>query len=152
MRPPEYPKNGGSVEKTVREIIDYVRATTITGATGALLKQSRRGTTLAVPKPQVLPRTSTEASANHPFHLSVSKVDSLYYWSVSSVGSTITNGTNGASIYFRQVYRSTGNRHITSPWINNDQRRRLPRRGRYVRNSSGTRHNPVSDRESERGG
>ena len=98
MRPPEYPKNGGSVEKTVREIIDYVRATTITGATGALLKQSRRGTTLAVPKPQVLPRTSTEASANHPFHLSVSKVDSLYYWSVSSVGSTITNGTNGASM------------------------------------------------------
>jgi len=55
MRPPEYPKNGGSVEKTVREIIDYVKATAITSATGALLKQSRRGTTLAVPKIQVMP-------------------------------------------------------------------------------------------------
>ena len=34
----------------------------------------------------------------HPFRLTVSKVGAIYYWNVSSVGSTITNGTNGASI------------------------------------------------------
>ena len=35
---------------------------------------------------------------SHPFALSVSKVGAIYYWNVSSTGSTITNGTNGASM------------------------------------------------------
>ena len=34
----------------------------------------------------------------HPFRLTVSKDGAIYYWNVSSVGSTITDGTNGASL------------------------------------------------------
>ena len=39
-----------------------------------------------------------EGGDTHPFALSVSKVGAIYYWNVSSVGSTITDGTNGASL------------------------------------------------------
>jgi hypothetical protein len=45
---PEYPLPGQSVEKTVRDIIDYLRLTTITNFQGGQMKQSRGGTTLSV--------------------------------------------------------------------------------------------------------
>mgnify|MGYP003624236397 CR=1 FL=1 len=47
---------------------------------------------------QVNRRSSPSSGENHPFHLSVSKDGAIYYWNVSSVGSTITDGTNGASL------------------------------------------------------
>lgn len=57
---PDYPMPGKSVEQTVRDIIDYLRMTTITNFHGGQMKQSRGGTTLSVrreirPKIQVLP-------------------------------------------------------------------------------------------------
>jgi len=45
-----------------------------------------------------VPRRGGGGGDSHPFKLSVSKDGALYYWNVSSVGSTITNGTNGASM------------------------------------------------------
>jgi hypothetical protein len=57
---PDYPMPGKSVEQTVRDIIDYLRMTTITNFHGGQMKQSRGGTTLSVrhdirPKIQQLP-------------------------------------------------------------------------------------------------
>ena len=60
MRLPEYPKDKGSVKDTVTGIINYLRATTITSVTGAVLKQSLRGTTIHVPKQQPIPRGGEE--------------------------------------------------------------------------------------------
>lgn len=59
---PDYPMPGKSVEQTVRDIIDYLRMTTITNFYGGQMKQSRGGTTLSVrresrPKIQDLPYT-----------------------------------------------------------------------------------------------
>lgn len=48
MKLPDYPIKGKSVEQTVREIIDYLRMTTITNFQGGQMKQSRGGTTLSV--------------------------------------------------------------------------------------------------------
>lgn len=67
MRLPEYPKRKGSVQDTVTGIIDYLRATTITSARGAVLKQSLRGTTIHVPKPQPNPRGQEEQEIKPPF-------------------------------------------------------------------------------------
>lgn len=50
MKLPDYPQKGRSVEQTIRELIDYLRATTITNFQGGQMKQSRAGTTLSVRK------------------------------------------------------------------------------------------------------
>jgi hypothetical protein len=46
---PDYPMKGKPVEDTIREIIDYLRLTTITNFQGGKMKQSRGGTTLTIP-------------------------------------------------------------------------------------------------------
>lgn len=48
MRIPPYPVKGGSVESTIREIIAYIRATTITSVSGGRLKVFPNGTTLQI--------------------------------------------------------------------------------------------------------
>ena len=51
MKLPEYPQQGKPVEQTMREVIDYLRMTTITNFQGGQMKQSRGGTTLSVRNP-----------------------------------------------------------------------------------------------------
>jgi hypothetical protein len=48
MRIPPYPVKGGSVEATIRELIDYVRTTTITSVAGGRLKVRSNGTALDI--------------------------------------------------------------------------------------------------------
>jgi len=50
MKPPDYPQKGKPVEQTVREIIDFCKATQIVSVTGGKVKESRAGTTLVMPK------------------------------------------------------------------------------------------------------
>jgi hypothetical protein len=50
MKPPAYPQDGKPVADTIKEIIDYCKATTITSVQGGRIKQSRGGTTLVIPK------------------------------------------------------------------------------------------------------
>jgi hypothetical protein len=80
MRPPEYPQKGRSVEQTVHEIIDYLRATTVTSFVGGFMKQSRKGTTLSVnipPRPKIQPPTMSpfyptlEGNANDGYLLTM---------------------------------------------------------------------------------
>lgn len=52
MKPPEYPQDGKPVADTIKEIIDYCKATTINNVQGGRIKQSRGGSTLVIPTPQ----------------------------------------------------------------------------------------------------
>lgn len=65
MRPPEYPKKDVPVEQTVREIIDYLKAITIKGGQGVVLKESSAGTTLSVLQPT---KTKTQDQTIDPFY------------------------------------------------------------------------------------
>jgi len=59
MRPPEYPQKGKPVDHTVREIIDYLRAITVKGFEGGMIKESRNGMTLSIPqniRPKIVPQ------------------------------------------------------------------------------------------------
>jgi hypothetical protein len=51
MKPPDYPQDGKPVADTIKEIIDYCKATTINNVQGGRIKQSRGGSTLVIPTP-----------------------------------------------------------------------------------------------------
>jgi hypothetical protein len=48
MRIPPYPTKGGSVQATIREIIDYIRATTITSVSGGKMRVYPNGTVIEI--------------------------------------------------------------------------------------------------------
>ena len=64
MKLPSMPQRGGSVETTVRDIINYIRATTVTSVNGGILKETPNGTIINLQKPGV---TSTSAATACPF-------------------------------------------------------------------------------------
>ena len=51
MKPPDYPQDGKPVADTIKDIIDYCKATTINNVQGGRIKQSRGGSTLVIPTP-----------------------------------------------------------------------------------------------------
>lgn len=56
MKIPDYPRDGDSVESTVRSIIDYLKSSRITSFPGGMVKPSTGGTTLSLrPKPPEKP-------------------------------------------------------------------------------------------------
>jgi hypothetical protein len=64
MKLPSMPQRGGSVETTVRDIINYIRATTVTSVNGGVLRETPNGTIINVQKPGV---TSTSGATACPF-------------------------------------------------------------------------------------
>jgi hypothetical protein len=68
MRLPEYPRPGSKqpVEQSIRQIIDYLRAITVTSVTGGKLRQSTSGTTIAIPRTTNI-KTTGGGSTSCPF-------------------------------------------------------------------------------------
>jgi len=78
MKPPQYPRKGKAVEDTVKEIIDYCRATTIKGFQGGKVKETRNGTTLSITNKQ-----DGKFRRERPFEVTLSKSDTGYYVTVA---------------------------------------------------------------------
>lgn len=86
MRLPPYPTKGKSVEGTIREMIDYMKATTITSISGGRKKTSPNGTTL-----EVNAGTSTGAAA----------VTTCYFGEIIDIPDTdpVEKGIRGGIVY-----------------------------------------------------
>jgi len=59
MKLPDYPMQGKSVEDTIVDIIDYLKAITIQSVQGGMKRESRAGTTLVFPnvsRPKIVPQ------------------------------------------------------------------------------------------------
>jgi hypothetical protein len=115
MRLPEYPKKKQSVEPTVRQIIDYLRAITLTSVKGGKLKQSTSGTTLTI-TPGTKPRNGRKPM---PFEVTLfSELESegaTRTWKVviadGYVNERIPGGTGDALKLYRPVnIEDSGNR------------------------------------------
>jgi len=96
MKFPAYPSKGKLVADTVRDILNYIRATRITRVIGGKLKVTPNGTTIDVSQSQRNKRTTP-----HPFRLRVARESSqnrlyVYYgpvnvatWDADSTGQAI---------------------------------------------------------------
>lgn len=80
MKLPSMPQRGGSVETTVRDIINYIRATTVTSVNGGILKETPNGTIINVQKPGV---TSTSAANVCAFGEIITVDDGTYTRAIS---------------------------------------------------------------------
>ena len=67
MKFPDLPQKGKRVEDTIRQILDYIRASRITGVSGGTLRQSSNGTTIQIGKTR--PSQNISAAASPPFQL-----------------------------------------------------------------------------------
>ena len=80
MKLPSMPQRGGSVETTVRDIINYIRATTVTSVNGGILKETPNGTIINLQKPGV---TSTSAANVCAFGEIITVDDGTYTRAIS---------------------------------------------------------------------
>ena len=90
------PQKGVPVEKTVREIINYIRACRVINVVGGNIKESPNGTTLEFKPGKSTTQQST--SATIPFKLTTSISEGTMYWSVAQTNSSVMDGTNGDAI------------------------------------------------------
>ena len=80
MKLPSMPQRGGSVETTVRDIINSIRATTVTSVNGGILKETPNGTIINLQKPGV---TSTSAANVCAFGEIITVDDGTYTRAIS---------------------------------------------------------------------
>ena len=101
MKLPSMPQRGGSVETTVRDIINYIRATTVTSVNGGILKETPNGTIINVQKPGV---TSTGATAC-PFGEIITVDDGTYTKAIS--GGLFMCGDKNFNVPYRGIVLAT---------------------------------------------
>lgn len=101
MKLPSMPQRGGSVETTVRDIINYIRATTVTSVNGGILKETPNGTIINVQKPGV---TSTGATAC-PFGEIITVDDGTYTRAIS--GGVFLCGDKNFNVPYRGIVLAT---------------------------------------------
>lgn len=95
------PQRGGSVETTVRDIINYIRATTVTSVNGGILKETPNGTIINVQKTGV---TSTSA-ANCAFGEIITVDDGTYTRAIS--GGVFLCGDKNFNVPYRGIALAT---------------------------------------------
>lgn len=71
MKFPDLPQKGKRVEDSIRQILDYIRASRITGVSGGTLRQSSNGTTIQIGKTR--PSQNISAASAPPFQLIAGK-------------------------------------------------------------------------------
>ena len=102
MKLPSMPQRGGSVETTVRDIINYIRATTVTSVNGGILKETPNGTIINVQKPGV---TSTSAATACPFGEIITVDDGTYTRAIS--GGVFLCGDKNFNVPYRGIVLAT---------------------------------------------
>ena len=102
MKLPSMPQRGGSVETTVRDIINYIRATTVTSVNGGILKETPNGTIINVQKPGV---TSTSGATACPFGEIITVDDGTYTRAIS--GGVFLCGDKNFNVPYRGIVLAT---------------------------------------------
>jgi len=102
MKLPSMPQRGGSVETTVRDIINYIRATTVTSVNGGVLRETPNGTIINVQKPGV---TSTSAATACPFGEIITVADGTYTRAIS--GGVFLCGDKNFNVPYRGIVLAT---------------------------------------------
>ena len=102
MKLPSMPQRGGSVETTVRDIINYIRATTVTSVNGGILKETPNGTIINVQKPGV---TSTSAANVCAFGEIITVDDGTYTRAIS--GGVFLCGDKNFNVPYRGIALAT---------------------------------------------
>lgn len=102
MKLPSMPQRGGSVETTVRDIINYIRATTVTSVNGGILKETPNGTIINVQKPGV---TATSGATACPFGEIITVDDGTYTRAIS--GGVFLCGDKNFNVPYRGIVLAT---------------------------------------------
>jgi len=110
MKIPSYPQKGKPVEDTVRGLIDYARAATVTGFVGGRVVQNANGTTIVAAKPK--PNRGTPGNPD-PFWPTLGiggTAESPTYYVTVTRGVVIDRDTSDADavVYFEPVVLTTG--------------------------------------------